>query len=280
MPADTAFWQCRDLRLGLHRTLIMGILNVTPDSFYDGGRYADVEQAVASGLRMIEEGADILDIGGESTRPGARPASAPEELDRILPVVSALRRQSSVPLSVDTYKAAVARQALAEGACIVNDISGLTFDQEMAAVVADAGAGLVIMHIKGRPLDMQRDPHYHELMAEIKEFLLLQKAYALSAGLAEAQIVVDPGLGFGKRLEDNYTILRELRQLQIGSPILIGPSRKSFIGKTLDLAVTERLEGTAAAVTAAVLNGAAIVRVHDVAAMKRVALVADAIRRS
>lgn len=257
----------------------MGILNVTPDSFSDGGRYDSTAAAVAAGLRMIAEGADIIDIGGESTRPGAAPVAAAAELARVLPVVEALRRQSDVFISVDTYKADVAEAALAAGADIINDISAMGFDPRMAAVAAASGAGVVLMHILGTPRDMQSDPHYEDVVGEISAFLAGRIAIALAAGIAREQIVIDPGIGFGKRLEDNLVILRDLGRLTaLGCPILSGPSRKSFIGRILDLPVEQRLEGTAAAVTASILNGARIVRVHDVAAMRRVVLLADAIR--
>lgn len=256
----------------------MGILNVTPDSFSDGGQYHSIEAALARARTMVEEGADIIDVGGESTRPGALPVSAAEEEQRILPVIEALGRQLRVPVSVDTYKSGLARLALQAGASIVNDISGLTFDSGMMEVVRDGAAGVVIMHIKGTPRDMQRDPHYDNVVAEVIEFLQRQKERAVQAGIHEGAIVIDPGIGFGKRLQDNFTILHELGQFrQIGSPILVGPSRKSFIGATLDLPVDQRLEGTAAAVSAAILNGANIIRVHDVLAMRRVAAIVDRI---
>jgi len=280
MSDNPRHWRCREHVLALNRTLIMGIVNVTPDSFSDGGRFVEAEQAVAHGLQLIEEGADIVDIGGESTRPGSTPISVREELDRILPVIRQLGRQNRALVSVDTYKAEVAQQALAAGACIVNDISGLTFDDGMAAVIAATGAGLVLMHIKGTPRDMQRAPSYEDVIAEISGFFSRQKQKALAAGVAADQIVVDPGIGFGKRLQDNLRILAELSRLGQETPVLVGPSRKSFIGTILNLPAHERLEGTAAAVTAAILNGAAAVRVHDVRAMKRVAAIADAIRRA
>ncbi len=280
MCDNDRYWQCGDTKLPLQRTLIMGILNVTPDSFSDGGRFAEVQQAVEHGLSLAAEGADIIDIGGESTRPGAWPVSETEELERILPVIEQLHRQTDIPLSVDTYKSSVAQQALAKGACVINDISGLTFDPHMAGLAAASGAGVVIMHIKGTPRDMQKDPHYDDVVAEITEFLLQQREQALRAGVAPAQIVVDPGIGFGKRLQDNFTILAELSRIRTGSPLLVGPSRKSFIGNTLQLPVEERLEGTLSAVTAAILHGAAIVRVHDVQGVKRAAIIADAIKHA
>lgn len=275
----TKTWRCRDRGLSLDHTLIMGILNVTPDSFSDGGRYLQIDRAVEQGLRLIEEGADLVDIGGESTRPGSLPVSEKEEARRVVPVIRELSRQTSVPLSVDTYKSGIARQALAEGACVVNDISGLTFDPRMAEVIAQAQAGLVIMHMKGRPRDMQLEPYYTDVVQEVRAFLLDQKQSALAAGILEDRIVVDPGIGFGKRQQDNLTLLCRLDQLHLGSPILVGPSRKSFIGAILNLPPEERLQGTAAAVTAAVLHGADVVRVHDVKEMKQAVAVAEALRR-
>ncbi len=279
-PAAPLLWRCRDRRLELgRRTLIMGILNITPDSFSDGGRYFSSDTALARARVLIEAGADILDIGGESTRPGSQPVSVEEEMARVLPVLTTLRRNLQVPLSIDTYKAAVAEAALAAGAEIINDISGLTFDAGMAALAARSGAGLVLMHIQGTPRDMQQNPWYADVTAEVGRFLARQVAVAEAAGVGRDQIVLDPGIGFGKRPEDNLTLLRELGRLNsLGLPLLVGPSRKSFIGRILDLPVSERVEGTAAAVTAAILNGAGIVRVHDVREMARVARVADAIR--
>ncbi len=272
-------WWCRDRGLSLDHTLIMGILNVTPDSFSDGGRYLQIDRAVEQGLRLIEEGADLLDIGGESTRPGSMPVDEKEEARRVVPVLRELSRQTSVPLSVDTYKSGIARQALAEGACVVNDISGLTFDPRMAEVIAQAQAGLVIMHMKGTPRDMQLEPFYTDVVREVRAFLRSRKEAALAAGIPENRIVVDPGIGFGKRQQDNLTLLCRLDQLNLGSPILVGPSRKSFIGAILNLPPEERLHGTAAAVTAAVLQGADVVRVHDVKEMKQAVAVAEALRR-
>ena len=276
----SGFWHCGGRRIEWgRRTLVMGILNITPDSFSDGGRYFSPTAALAGARLLLEEGADILDVGGESTRPGSEPVSAVEEMERVLPVIAALRQNFDCPLSVDTWKADVAGEALAAGADIINDISGLSFDERMAGVIARSGAGVVIMHTRGTPRDMQKDPHYKDVTGEVGEWLARQVELALAAGVQREQIVIDPGLGFGKRLEDNYTLLRELGRLgELELPILTGPSRKSFIGRILDLPVSERVEGTAAAVTAAILNGAGIVRVHDVREMARVARVADAIR--
>ncbi|MBN2356376.1 dihydropteroate synthase [candidate division KSB1 bacterium] len=282
MRTDAGIWQCGRYQLPLRqRTLIMGILNVTPDSFSDGGQYDHPQRAVACGVCMAAEGADIIDVGGESTRPGAEPVSEAEEKRRILPVIRTLRKKVNIPISIDTYKSGIAREAIAAGADIINDISGLTFDAQMASLAAETGVGLVIMHIKGTPRDMQKNPHYEDVMAEMIAYLKRQRDYAISAGVRKEQLAVDPGIGFGKRLQDNFTILAELTRLQaLALPILIGPSRKSFIGQTLDLPPTQRLEGTAAAVTASILHGADIIRVHDVKEMKRVALIADAINRN
>jgi len=262
------------------RTLVMGIVNVTPDSFSGDGLGADVGAAVERGLRMVEDGADILDIGGESTRPGGEPVSVDEELRRVIPVIEGIARRSSAPISIDTYKARVAQEALAAGACIVNDITGLRGDAKMREVARQAGAAVIVMHMQGTPRTMQDNAHYDDVIGEISAFLKQQADAALAAGIAQDQIVVDPGIGFGKNLEHNLEILRRLADFKaLGYPVLVGPSRKRFIGAILDLPVDERLEGTAAAVALAIANGADIVRVHDVAQMVRVARVADAIVR-
>lgn len=275
------YWRCRDKVLELGQaTQVMGILNVTPDSFSDGGRHYSLDDALRRALEMRDEGADIIDIGGESTRPGSQPVPLDEELRRVVPVIERLRGQMTIPISVDTYKAKVAESALRAGADLVNDISGLRFDSNMASVIARFRAGVVLMHIKGTPRDMQKNPHYDDLMAEIIGYLKQSKQLAMDAGITPEQIVIDPGIGFGKRLQDNFQILRELSKLaRLRCPILVGPSRKSFIGLTLGLPAEERLEGTAAAVAACVFNGASIVRVHDVKEMKRVVTIADAIVR-
>ena len=274
-------WRCRGRQVPVgERTLVMGILNVTPDSFSDGGLYAEPERAVEHAVEMIKAGADIIDVGGESTRPGADPVSAEEERRRVLPVIQALRRQSDVLISIDTYKAEVARAALDAGADIVNDISGLGFDEEMPGVVASTGAGLVLMHIRGTPRTMQQNPVYRDVVREIRETFAERLAKAEKAGISPEQVVLDPGIGFGKKLQHNLEILRRLKEFRrFGRPILIGPSRKSFIGAILDLPPDQRLEGTAAAVAVGIANGADVVRVHDVREMVRVVRVADAIVR-
>ncbi|MBP7736250.1 MAG: dihydropteroate synthase [Spirochaetes bacterium] len=248
----------------MDRVRIMGILNVTPDSFYDGGRYADPDRAAERAYCMRDEGADIIDIGGESTRPGAKPVPAGEEIDRICPVIERIAGDIGVPLSVDTNKAAVARAALAAGASIVNDISGLTFDGAMAGVVAERGAAVVLMHIQGTPETMQRDPRYADLVSEICAFLAAAAERALASGIGREKIIVDPGIGFGKTLEDNYRIIKNLHEFRkLGFPVLVGLSRKSLIGKLYG-GDADRLPATIALNAASVLNGADIIRVHDV----------------
>ncbi len=269
----------RELALG-RKTLVMGIINVTPDSFSGDGLGGDAGAAVAQGKRMVEEGADILDVGGESTRPGSEPVELEEERARVVPVVEALAAEVEVPLSIDTYKSRVAREALAKGASMVNDISGLHADEEMAGVASEAGAAVVVMHIQGRPRDMQKNPRYADVIGEISDYLEEGIARTEAAGIARERIIVDPGIGFGKKLEHNLEILRRLRELRcLGCAVMVGTSRKSMIGMILDLPAEERLEGTAATVALAVAGGADIVRVHDVKEMVRVARVADAIAR-
>jgi len=267
----------RSLTVGL-RTWIMGILNVTPDSFSDGGAYPDKEKAVERGLEMIEEGADVIDIGGESTRPGARSVSEDEEMERILPVVRGLRKSAPVLISVDTMKAAVAEAALEAGADIINDVSAFRFDPRMAGVVSGREAAVVLMHMKGTPETMQSDPRYADLFDEIRWFLKDRIEEARSAGIGRGRIIVDPGIGFGKSPEDNLALIDNLGFLEeLGCPVLAGASRKSFIGKALGLPVTERLEGSIAAGVLSIARGAHILRVHDVRAMRRAADMADAI---
>jgi len=265
--------------LSQNRTLIMGVLNVTPDSFSDGGEFLDAEKAVERAIQMVEEGADIIDIGGESSRPGADPVSESEELRRVLPVITALKDVINVPLSIDTFKASVAEKALDAGVQMINDISGLRGDGDMAKLAAERKVYTIIMHMKATPKTMQANPSYDNLMIELVQYLEERIAFAFSAGITRKKIILDPGIGFGKRVEDNFVILNELQTLvDLGYPVLVGPSRKSFIGLTLDLPENDRLEGTSATITAAVLNGAKIVRVHDVKEMRRVVLISDAIR--
>jgi len=268
----------REINLG-KKTLIMGILNVTPDSFSDGGLFYSQQKAVERGLQMVDEGADIIDIGGESTRPGAKSLEASVELKRVLPVIESLVKQIKIPLSIDTTKAKVAKLAIVSGAEIVNDISALYGDKEMTKTIKNAGAAVILMHMRGKPRNMQKGKLvYNNLMGEITDYLKKSSEKALKAGIEKDCIAVDPGIGFGKTLEDNYKIIRNLDQLkELGMPILIGTSRKSFIGRITGGEPEQRLEGTAATVTAAIMNGCHIVRVHDVAAMKKVAAVTDAI---
>lgn len=267
----------RNIPLG-EKTLIMGILNVTPDSFSDGNCYLDRQKAVDRALQMAEEGADILDIGGESTRPGSRPVTARQETARVVPVLESLAGRLSIPISVDTTKAAVAKRALAAGAEIINDISSLRNDKKMAAVVRNASAALVLMHMRGKPENMQTgDLAYDDVMLDIIRNLQTGVQKAVAAGIGRNQILVDPGIGFGKTYEDNCKIIGRLRELKaLGLPVLVGASRKAFIGKFTGGGTSERLEGTAATVAAAIMNGCHIVRVHDVAAMKKVAAMTDA----
>ena len=278
----------RVLDLG-RRTCVMGVLNVTPDSFSDGGRFLDPSAAVARGERMAAEGADLIDVGGESTRPFSDPVSAEEEIRRVVPVVAELARRVDVPISIDTTKAEVARRALAAGAAMVNDISGLELDPDLARVAAEFEAPLVLMHMRGEPRTMQVDPRYEDLVGEIREHLSRAVERAERMGVERSRLVVDPGLGFGKTAAHNLELIRRLPELAVlDLPLLVGPSRKSFIRRLVkppevrdipaDLPVVET--GTQAAVAAAVLNGAHIVRVHDVAATVATVKVIDAILSS
>ncbi|NOX37231.1 MAG: dihydropteroate synthase [Calditrichaeota bacterium] len=241
----------------------MGVLNVTPDSFSDGGKFFEPEAAYRRAMEMREQGAEWIDIGGESTRPGSDPVPLEEEWQRLAPVLNRLNKQEDIVISVDTYKSEIARRALEHGAHVVNDISGLTFDPQMREVVASHNVPVILMHIKGTPRDMQKNPTYTNLMDEVYAFLEQQVTDARSGGVH--QIIVDPGIGFGKRWEDNYELIRRLEEFRgLGWPILIGPSRKSFIGRLLDLPPEQRVVGTMASVAAAYHRGARIFRVHDV----------------
>ena len=255
----------------------MGILNITPDSFSDGGFYNSTELAVKRASQLIFDGADILDIGGESTRPGASQISIKEELNRIIPVIKEIRkRYKDILISVDTYKSEVAKQSIASGASIINDISGLVLDKKMASVAASLDVPVVLMHLKGTPQNMQVNPTYKNLISEIKDFLIKQANYAKKAGVKPKNIIIDPGIGFGKTVKNNFEILAKLKEFaNTGYPVLVGPSRKSFIGKTLNLPVDKRLEGTAASIAISIINGAKIVRVHDVSEMKKVCKIVD-----
>ena len=271
----------RELICG-ERTLIMGILNVTPDSFSDGGRFGSISAAVAEGERLVEAGADMLDIGGESTRPGSEPVTLGEELKRVMPVIGKLAAKVQVPISIDTMKAAVAREAIAQGAEIINDVSALRFDGQMSEVVAETGAGLILMHMRGMPKDMQTGSlQYQSLIEDISDFLRRQLQCALDCGVELDRTMLDPGIGFGKTAVDNMRILKHLAHFQaLGRPILTGVSRKAFIGSVTGGEPRERVEGTAAAVAVAIINGSAVVRVHDVDVMKKIAALVDAIKSS
>jgi dihydropteroate synthase len=267
-------------KLGQH-TRIMGALNITPDSFSDGGKYMDPSDAVKRALRMVEEGADIVDVGGESSRPGAESIAASEELRRVMPVVKALREISDIPISIDTCKSEVARQALSEGASMINDITALRGDRDMAGTIASFDASVVLMHMKGDPRTMQGAPHYDDIMSEISDHLAGSIEIAAGAGIDPDKIIVDPGIGFGKTVEHNIEILKKLEQLKgLGKPILVGTSRKSFIGELTGKGTDGRMFGTAATVTAAILKGADIIRVHDIGEMRDVVFVTDALKRT
>jgi dihydropteroate synthase len=274
---------CRGNILDLgSRTHIMGILNVTPDSFSDGGLYNDAAKAVLYAREMASEGADIIDIGGESTRPGAEPLSEEEELRRIIPIIEHLVAELTVPISVDTYKATVAKKALEAGASIVNDISGLRFSPDMAKTVADYGAAVVIMHIKGTPRDMQQNPVYDDVVADVMSYLAEGITIAVKAGVDREKILIDPGIGFGKTLDHNLTLLNRLDEFRsLGRPIVLGTSRKKFIGTILGIPVPEqRVDGTAPTLALGIERGASVVRVHDVARMAQVVRMTDAMLRS
>jgi dihydropteroate synthase len=265
------------LRLS-ERTHVMGIVNVTPDSFSDGGRFFDAEDALKQAIALAEDGADIIDIGGESTRPGSEPVDAAQEMARVVPVIAALRERLETPISIDTTKAEVARAALDAGADIVNDVSAGRVDPRILPLVTERKVPVVLMHMLGEPRTMQQDPRYDDVTREVGEFLRGRAEAALAAGVARDKIVIDPGFGFGKTREHNLELLRNLRLFtELGYAVLAGTSRKSFIGTTLDLPVGERLEGTAATVALAVANGAAIVRVHDAGPMRRVASMVEAV---
>ena len=268
-------------QLPLSRPLVMGVLNVTPDSFSDGGRYDTVDRAVIRAREMIREGADIIDIGGESSRPGATPIDAEEEQRRVIPVIQRLAGETDICLSIDTYRASTATAALEAGAAMVNDVSALRFDDDMAWVVAKAKAPVILMHMLGTPRDMQSDPRYEDCVKEIETFFEERLAYCREKRIDRSKIILDPGIGFGKRLSDNLEILAHLRQFRrFGLPLMVGASRKSFIGMlSPSSAIPERrLGGSLAAAVASVLNGADIVRVHDVAPTVEALKVIQAIR--
>jgi dihydropteroate synthase len=272
-------WRCRDRVFDIQeRTLVMGVLNVTPDSFSDGGRYLDPEAAVAHGRHLLASGADLLDVGAESTRPGSNPVPADEQWRRLEPVLRPLSREHGVCLSVDTANAEVARRALELGVQVVNDVSALG-DPRMAEMVGPTEAGVILMHMQGTPATMQDHPRYEDAPSDVARWLSGRLAAANRAGIAEERVALDPGIGFGKALSHNLDLLARLDELvALGRPIVVGVSRKSFIGKLLDVPLEGRLEGGLAAEALAVFQGAAIVRTHDVAATRRAVGIAAAIR--
>ncbi len=283
MEPMALIWRARERVFDLkQRVLVMGIVNVTPDSFseHDNPRF-DPDVAIAHALTLAEEGADVVDIGGESTRPGADPVTPEEELRRVIPVVRGIRARSDIAISIDTYKARIAREALAAGANIVNDISGFRRDPDMAPVAAAAHAGCVVMHMRGTPQTMQRMTDYPDLIGELIEYFRASLDLLGGSGIGEEYIAFDPGIGFSKTVDQNLQLIRDLHRLSVlDRPLLLGPSRKSFIGKTLGIDnPSDRLWGTAAAVACGVMAGAGIVRVHDVAAMRQVTDMASAIAR-
>jgi dihydropteroate synthase len=279
MIRETRTLEIRGRRFTLGpRTWLMGVINVTPDSFSDGGAYFDAGKAVDRGLELAAEGADIIDVGGESTRPGSRPVAEAEEIGRVVPVIAALRARIPGLISVDTTKAAVAQAALDAGADIVNDTSAFRFDPAMPGVVARAEAGVVLMHMQGTPLTMQNAPHYDDLIGEVRAFLSDRLRVAAAAGIPAERVIVDPGIGFGKTLDHNLEILRRQEAFHaLGRPLLLGFSRKAFLGKILDRPPAERLEGTIAAAVLSVERGAHILRVHDAGPVARAVRTAEAI---
>ncbi|MBI4003588.1 MAG: dihydropteroate synthase [Candidatus Omnitrophica bacterium] len=265
--------------MAVSRPLVMGVLNVTPDSFSDGGLYLDPDAAVSRAEQMVSEGADLIDVGGESTRPGSAGVSLEEELRRTIPVIRRLAKAVRIPLSIDTSKADVAQRALDAGASSVNDVTALRGDPRMASVVARHRAAVILMHMAGTPRAMQRRPRYRDVAREVAAFLMRQATQAQAAGISRSRILVDPGLGFGKSVAHNLALMRELRRfVALGFPVVIGPSRKSFIGKTLDADVGDRLTGTLACVASAFWHGVAMVRVHDVRACVQLLQMLEAIR--
>jgi dihydropteroate synthase len=281
-------YQKRDFRLNFKgrtvqlgkKMLIMGVLNVTPDSFYDGGRYSNSKQAVERALQMVEEGADIIDIGGESSRPGSNPVEEKEELERVIPVIKKLADKINVPISIDTYKAGVAKRAIDVGASMVNDISALRMDEKMANVVRSSEVPVCLMHMQGTPRNMQKNPRYKDVVSEIFAFLKERIEFCEQAGINIERTIVDPGIGFGKTVLHNLEILKNLDQFKsLGRPIMIGVSRKSFMGKVLQLEPEERLEGSLASTVWCMMKGASILRVHDVRETKRAVTMVEAIEQ-
>lgn len=267
-------WLSNDNR----KPLVMGILNVTPDSFSDGGKYNNLNKAINHAIRMEGEGADIIDIGGESTRPGAKPVDIEEELKRVIPVIEGIRKRSNIIISIDTYKSVVAAKAISAGAGLVNDISGLRFDKNMVRIVSESKVPVIVMHMLGNPQNMQSDISYANLMKELILFFEERVSVLTANGVNKINIILDPGIGFGKTIDHDLTIIRELNRIvDLGFPVLVGPSRKSFIGNILNLPTEDRIDGTAAVVTAAIMNGSRIVRVHDIKEMLRIVNMAEKI---
>lgn len=280
VAVDSSAWAVRGFDVRVDRPLVLGVINLTPDSFSDGGSYADPGAALARAERMFEDGADLIDVGGESTRPGAGSVDATKEWSRIGPVVEALALRG-IPVSIDTTKADVARRAVDRGAAVLNDVSGLRYDPGLADVAAGAGSGLIVMHMRGTPRTMQNDVEYDDLVGEVRDALAHSMQVACDRGCSPEQLVVDPGIGFGKSTEGNLELIAGIgRLLDLARPILVGPSRKSFIGAILDVPVEQRIEGTIAACLSALERGARLFRVHDVLPVRRALDVAWAIRNA
>jgi dihydropteroate synthase len=280
VAVDSSAWAVRGFDVRVDRPVVIGVINLTPDSFSDGGSYADPGAALARAERMFEDGADLIDVGGESTRPGAGSVDAAKEWSRIGPVVEALTLRG-IPVSIDTTKADVARRAVDRGAAVLNDVSGLRYDPGLADVAAGAGSGLIVMHMRGTPRTMQSDVEYDDLVGEVRDALAHSMQVACDRGCSPEQLVVDPGIGFGKSTEGNLELIAGIgRLLDLARPILVGPSRKSFIGAILDVPVEQRIEGTIAACLSALERGARLFRVHDVLPVRRALDVAWAIRKS
>jgi len=272
-------WMNYSLELS-KRTHVMGILNVTPDSFSDGGRYLEREKAIEHGLSMARDGADIIDVGGESTRPYSKKISVDEEMERVIPVIEALSRELNIPICIDTYKSEIAKKAIQAGASMINDISAFRIDPDLIPVVQESGVPVILMHMKGTPDSMQDNPTYDDLMGEILDFLKNAVDRALNGGINEDMIIIDPGIGFGKTFDHNLQIINTLHKFHsLGRPILLGTSRKAFIGHILDKEPQDRDTGTMATIAAGVMNGAHIVRVHDVKKGVETVKVIDAIKR-
>ncbi len=273
--------RCSDSYISLDRPVVMGVLNVTPDSFSDGGLWVDPERAVAHGLEMVEQGAGIIDVGGESTRPGAEEVSETDELDRVLPVIDALCRRISIPISIDTRKPRVAERSVEAGATIINDTLGEATDHTMDHVASSTGAAIVVMHSRGTPATMRTLTEYDDVVTDVRDFLRLRAAQLVDRGVARDAICIDPGYGFAKNPRQNLVLLRRLDEIvDLGYPVLVGTSRKSFIGATLDVTSEQRVEGTAATIAWAISKGARIVRVHDVEPIVRTIRMLEAIKNS